>query len=56
MAKFKVHGYMPDRARPESQWAKAYPPIEAENRTEAREKFLEMFPGYTVDLITEVIQ
>jgi len=56
MTKFKVHGYMPDRARPESQWAKAYPIIKAENRMEAREKFLEMFPGYTVDLITEVVQ
>ena len=56
MTKFKVHGYVPDRTRPKSQWAKAYPIIEAENEPEAQEKFLEMFPGYTVDLITEVIE
>ena len=56
MTKFKVHGYIPDRTRPKSQWAKAYPVIEAENGAEAREKFKEMFPDYTIDFVTEVIE
>ena len=56
MKKFKVHGYVPDRTRPKSQWAKAYPVIEAKNERKAKEKFGEMFPGYTIDYVTEVIE